>query len=268
MEIPVSRRRFLQISSTVALAGAATQIGPVSPVARAAGARLSTAEFKTVATFCEMCFWRCGGIATVRNGKLWKFEGNPRDPQSRGRLCPRGTGAVGAVNDPDRLRTPLIRVGERGKEQWKSVTWGEALDVVAQKMQKIKAEHGAESLAVFNHGIGARFIVHLAKSFGAINIGAPSFAQCRGPRDIGYLLTYGTGLGSPEPTDIENTNCLALVSPHLGENMHNSRADLPRRSAAAPRSSWSTRASRSPRARRSTTCRSSRAPTWRCCWRG
>ncbi len=170
-----------------------------------------------------MCFWRCGGIAHVRDGKLWKFEGNPLDPQSRGRLCPRGTGAVGAVNDPDRLRTPLIRVGERGKEQWKSVTWGEALDVVAQKMQKIKAEHGPESLAVFNHGIGARFIVHLAKSYGAINIGAPSFAQCRGPRDIGYLLTYGTGLGSPEPTDIENTNCLVLVGSHLGENMHNSQ---------------------------------------------
>jgi thiosulfate reductase/polysulfide reductase chain A len=33
-----------------------------------------------------MCFWRCGGIAHLRDGKLWKFEGNPKDPQSRGRL--------------------------------------------------------------------------------------------------------------------------------------------------------------------------------------
>ena len=223
MSLAVSRRRFLQISSATALAGAAAELDPIPRSAMAAGRPAAPGEVKTVPTFCEMCFWRCGGIAYVRDGKLWKFEGNPLDPQSRGRLCPRGTGAVGAVNDPDRLRTPLIRVGERGKEQWKSVTWGEALDFVAQKMQKIKAEHGPESLAVFNHGIGARFIVHLAKSYGAINIGAPSFAQCRGPRDIGYLLTYGTGLGSPEPTDIENTNCLALVGSHLGENMHNSQ---------------------------------------------
>ena len=219
----VSRRRFLQISSATLLAGTAAELDPIPRAAIAAGRPAAPGEVKTVPTFCEMCFWRCGGIAYVRDGKLWKFEGNPLDPQSRGRLCPRGTGAVGAVTDPDRLRTPLIRVGERGKEQWKSVTWGEALDVVAQKMQKIKAEHGAESLAVFNHGIGARFIVHVAKSYGAINIGAPSFAQCRGPRDIGYLLTYGTGLGSPEPTDIENTNCLVLVGSHLGENMHNSQ---------------------------------------------
>ncbi|MBS1134180.1 MAG: molybdopterin oxidoreductase, partial [Burkholderiaceae bacterium] len=138
MTIAVSRRRFLQISSATALAGAATHLDPISRAAQAAGN--TTGEVKTVPTFCEMCFWRCGGIAYVRDGKLWKFEGNPIDPQSRGRLCPRGTGAVGTVNDPDRLRTPLIRVGERGKEQWKSVTWGEALDVVAQKMQKIKAE--------------------------------------------------------------------------------------------------------------------------------
>jgi anaerobic selenocysteine-containing dehydrogenase len=83
----------------------------------------------------------------LRDGKLWKFEGNPKDPQSMGRLCPRGTGAVGAHYDPDRLRQPLMRVGERGKEQWKAVSWDEALTFVAEKMNKIKAEHGAESVA-------------------------------------------------------------------------------------------------------------------------
>ena len=35
-------------------------------------------------------------IATTRNGKLWKIECNPADPLSRGRLCPRGSGGVGA----------------------------------------------------------------------------------------------------------------------------------------------------------------------------
>jgi len=95
MTIAVSRRRFLQISSATALAGAATQLEPISRAAQAAGA--TAGEVKTVPTFCEMCFWRCGGIAYVRDGRLWKFEGNPIDPQSRGRLCPRGTGAVGTV---------------------------------------------------------------------------------------------------------------------------------------------------------------------------
>ncbi len=77
-------------------------------------------------------------IASVRDGRLWKIEGNPLDPLSRGRLCPRGTGGVGAHFDPDRLRTPLIRVSERGEEKWKAVTWDEALNFIAGKMQKIK----------------------------------------------------------------------------------------------------------------------------------
>ena len=45
------------------------------------------------------------GLHTGR--ELWKIEGNPDDPLSRGRLCPRGTGGIGLHYDPDRLRTPL-----------------------------------------------------------------------------------------------------------------------------------------------------------------
>jgi len=216
----VSRRRFLKISAaTFAGAAVATQWEPLSRIANAADAPAK--GITTIPTFCEMCFWRCGGIAHVRDGKLWKFEGNPKDPQSRGRLCPRGTAAVGAHYDPDRLQKPLIRRGARGKEEWTAVTWDEAFVYIADRMQKIKAEHGPEAVAAFNHGIGQRFIQHMLKSWGAINFAGPSFAQCRGPRDVGFALTFGTGLGSPEPTDIENTDCLVLVGTHLGENMHN-----------------------------------------------
>ena len=215
----LSRRRFLKISAASFGAGvAATQIEPLS---RAIAATQDGGEVKAVPTFCEMCFWRCGGIASVRDGKLWKFEGNPRDPQCRGRLCPRGSAAVGSYYDPDRLQKPLLRKGERGKEQWAAVTWDEALDYIAGKMKAIKSEHGAESIAAFNHGIGARFLLHAMKSYGCTNFAGPSFAQCRGPRDVGFWLTMGTDLGSPEPTDIENTECLVLIGSHLGENMHN-----------------------------------------------
>jgi thiosulfate reductase/polysulfide reductase chain A len=214
----VSRRRFLQISAATFGAGtAATQLPALSQAAS------TTKGVRQVPTFCEMCFWRCGGIAHVRDGKLWKFEGNPIDPQSRGRLCPRGTGAIGAYSDPDRLRSPLLRKGERGREQWTAVTWDEAFTFIAGKMNAIKAAHGAESIAMFNHGIGVRFIQHVLKSYGAINFAGPSFAQCRGPRDVGFMLTMGVDLGSPEPTDIENTNCLVLIGSHLGENMHNTQ---------------------------------------------
>jgi len=220
----LSRRRFLKISAATfgaAAAATATQWEPLSRLASAAGP--AAGGDREVPTFCEMCFWRCSGIAHVRNGRLRKFVGNPKDPQSRGRLCPRGTGAVGAYYDPDRFQRPLIRRGARGKEEWTAATWDEALAYIAARMNRIKAEHGPESVAMFNHGIGQFFLQHVLKSWGAINFAGSSFAQCRGPRDVGFALTFGTGLGSPEPTDIANTNCLALIGSHLGENMHNTQ---------------------------------------------
>ncbi len=218
----LSRRRFLKISA--ATFGAAAVAPPWDTISRvAAQATAGRPTIETIPTFCEMCFWRCSGIAHVRDGKLWKFVGNPRDPLSDGRLCPRGTGAVGAHYDPDRLQKPLVRRGPRGSEQWTAVTWDEAISTIAERMQKIKAQYGPESVAMFNHGIGQRFLQHVLKSWGAVNFAAPAFAQCRGARDVGFTLTYGTGLGSPEPTDIANTNCLALIGTHLGENMHNSQ---------------------------------------------
>ncbi len=217
----LSRRRFLKISA--ATVGAGVAVAHWQGAAPLTFAATPAKGVQTVPTFCEMCFWRCAGIATVRDGKLWKFEGNPVDPQSRGRLCPRGTAAIGSHYDPDRLQKPLIRRGERGKEQWTAVTWDEAFVYIAERMQKIKAEYGAESIASFNHGIGARFFQHVLKSYGCTNFAGPSFAQCRGPRDVGFSLTFGSGLGSPEPTDIENTGCLVLIGSHLGENMHNSQ---------------------------------------------
>ena len=219
----ISRRKFLKISGFTV--GAAAAVSAISPVIK--GAKKINKEkvkgIQKIPTYCDICFWKCGAIAYLKNGELWKIEGHPEDPLSKGRLCPRGTGGIGAYSDPDRLRSPLIRTRERGKEEWKEVTWGEAFDYIAEKMNKIKAQYGPEAVAFFAHGIGGNFLKHTLNAFGTQNFSAPSFAQCRGPRDVGFELTFGDAIGSPERTDIENSKCLVLIGSHLGENMHNSQ---------------------------------------------
>ncbi|MCU0453594.1 MAG: molybdopterin-dependent oxidoreductase [Bacteroidetes bacterium] len=218
----LSRRKFLKISgATVAAASAVAAAG------RSVSSAIATTNVergdRTVATYCDICFWKCGAIAHVRDGKLWKVEGNPLDPLSNGRLCPRGTGGVGAAFDTDRLRAPLIRRRDRGEDEWVEVTWDEAMTYIAERMQKIKSSYGPESVALFSHGIGGNFFKHTIKAFGSPNISAPSFAQCRGPRDVGFRLTFGEDVSSPERTDIRNAQCLVLIGSHLGENMHNTQ---------------------------------------------
>lgn len=220
----ISRRRFLKISGAT-IATAAILTGASKTLVKGAE-KINKEKVKgiqKIPTYCDLCFWKCGAIAYLKDGELWKVEGNPLDPLSKGRLCPRGTGGVGAYYDEDRLKAPLIRKSLRGEEKWVEVTWDEAFDFIADKMNKIKTQYGPESVALFSHGIGGNFIKHLLRAFGSPNETAPSFAQCRGPREVGFELTFGDVVGSPERTDIENSKCLVLIGSHLGENMHNTQ---------------------------------------------
>lgn len=220
----ISRRKFLKITSATIATAAILSSGGKHIVKGAETINSKAIKgVQKIPTYCDLCFWKCGVIAYVKDGKLWKLEGNPLDPLSKGRLCPRGTGGVGAHYDPERLKSPLIRKNLRGEEKWIEVTWDEALNYIADKMIKIKNEYGPESIALFSHGIGGTFIKHLLRAYGSPNETAPSFAQCRGPREVGFELTFGDVVGSPERTDIENAKCLVLIGSHLGENMHNTQ---------------------------------------------
>jgi thiosulfate reductase/polysulfide reductase chain A len=176
-----------------------------------------------VPSFCELCFWKCGILAHVKDGRVTKIVGNPRDPLSNGRLCPRGTGGTGLLYDPDRLERPMIRRDARGGARFEEVSWDAALDRVAEGMESIRKRHGVEALALFAHGYGGSWFEHLFKAYGSPNITHPSYAQCRGPRDAGFELTFGAGVGSPEITDMASARCIVLVGSHLGENMHNTQ---------------------------------------------
>lgn len=175
-------------------------------------------------TYCEVCFWKCAGwVYKNEKGVIQKVVGNDDDPHCNGRLCTRGTGGVGMYHDPDRLTTPLIRVTENGKQTFRKASWDEALNWIADKMKQTKEKYGPESIALFSHGTSGDHFEHLFKAFGSANLAGPSYAQCRGPRDAGFKATFGTSVGSPEPTDIRDTRCLVLIGSHIGENMHNSQ---------------------------------------------
>jgi len=222
----LSRRRFLKISgATITAAAAVTSLSSVVKGAKKIDEKTGKPikGIQKIPTYCDVCFWKCGAVAYLRDGELWKIEGNPDDPLSNGRLCPRGTGGIGAHYSTDRIKRPLVRKNERGEDKWVEVTWDEALEYIATKMIKIKREYGPESMALFSHGVGGTFLKHTMKAYGTGNMTAPSFAQCRGPREVGFEMTFGEGVGSPERTDIENAQCITFIGSHLGENMHNTQ---------------------------------------------
>jgi thiosulfate reductase/polysulfide reductase chain A len=223
-----TRREFIKISAlglgATAIAMQADKWGFLSPLLAGDNKAGISSNVRQIPTYCEICFWKCAGWAHVDDkGKVRKVTGNLKDPLCNGRLCPRGTGGVGMTYDKDRLKNPLIRVEANGKQTYREATWDEAIEYIAVRMKQISEKYGPESVALFNHGSAGNHFTHLLRAFGSSTITAPSYAQCRGPRETGFETTFGTSLGSPENTDIRDTQCLVLIGSHLGENMHNSQ---------------------------------------------
>ena len=215
----MKRREFIQLSATLS-AGA---MAPVALTGCAERPLPGTGEVVRTPTVCNVCFWRCAGTVSTENGRPWKIEGNPDDLHSTGRFCTRGDGGLGMYTDPDRLKQPMIRVTENGQQRFRPATWDEAFDYIAAKMNRIKDEHGEDRLCLFSHGPGGSYFRRMLTAFGSRGYTQPSFAQCRGPRDVGFALTFGEGVGSPDRTDMENSRCIVLIGSHLGENLHNSQ---------------------------------------------
>jgi len=215
----MKRREFIKVSTL--LSGSA-MVSPTLLLGGCASKPLPGAGVVSkTPTVCDMCFWKCAGDVYKEDGKLWKITGNKDDLHSGGRLCTRGTGGPGAYLDPDRLQKPLMRVTVDGRQTFQEVSWDEALQFIATKMQGIADAYGPERMALLHHGAGGHHFLHLLRAFGSNSHAEPAFAQCRGPRDVGFRLTFGESASSPERTDMANARCIVLLGSHIGENLHN-----------------------------------------------
>ncbi|MGA3127692.1 MAG: molybdopterin-dependent oxidoreductase [Candidatus Korobacteraceae bacterium] len=129
-------------------------------------------EFKTVVWSAGAgCHGNCGQKLYVKDGKLIRVEGDETHPWNQGRACPRVLALTQYINHPDRITTPLKRVGARGEGKFEAISWDEAYDTCEMKLKDIRTEYGAESV-IFVQGTGRDIggpISFLAYSYGSPN---------------------------------------------------------------------------------------------------
>ena len=192
MSKKISRRDFLKLGGATATALAVGSMLPAKVAQAAYEAGTLNAEGDGfVYSMCEMCVWRCGLIAKVREGRVVKLEGNPEHPHSRGRLCVRGQSGLMNTYDPDRVLTPLIRVGKRGEGKFRQASWDEALDLVAGKMLEIKNTYGPEAMVFSStHNLSQPLFENLLYGFGSPNYGTQR-SLCFNAMIVANLMTYG-----------------------------------------------------------------------------
>ncbi|MGV8083724.1 MAG: molybdopterin-dependent oxidoreductase [Coriobacteriia bacterium] len=158
-------------------------------------------------TVTRSCAWSapgchpvgCGIKYYVKDGKLVKVEGDENHPVTKGRLCVRCLTLKDFVYHPDRVIYPMKRAKEdRGKDKWVRITRDEAYDIIAENLDHIKAEYGAESIVALC-GTGRQNGVPGVGAHRALGTPNGCYTQsgfaCYGPRVS--ITTYV--LGSPYP---------------------------------------------------------------------
>lgn len=91
-------------------------------------------------TLCLQCNAHCGVLGFLESNKLVAVYGNPKHPNSRGKICAKGMAEINLTYDPERLLFPLRRAGRRGEGKWKKISWDEAYGEIAQALKRIQSQ--------------------------------------------------------------------------------------------------------------------------------
>ncbi|WP_028305511.1 molybdopterin-dependent oxidoreductase [Desulfitobacterium sp. PCE1] len=143
----ISRRNFIKggVAGTATL-GLSGSLLFVDKWLRPATAASDSGERIAYTYHPPGCGGRCAYQCTVRDGKLVKIEPNDWPDHRYSVLCTRGLSELQRVYSPDRLQTPLKRVGERGEGKFVPISWDEAITTVADKFKELHSQYGGKSI--------------------------------------------------------------------------------------------------------------------------
>jgi len=211
----LSRRRFLAAGGAAAtVLAVGSGMSAMKAVASSEHLNTGKGDTKHIPSCCAVCVNKCGFIAEVNNGVIRKLNPNPKFFKSRGMLCARGNAGAKIPYDPDRLKYPLMRVGERGEGKWKKISWDEAFDYITDKVvQLVKEEENRSTIAFAStEGMQEEFFVDLANIVGSLNtVRHPTL--CLASNIQGYLSVYGTFPDS----DLENAKFVIMAGANRAE---------------------------------------------------
>lgn len=205
----LSRRAFLKTAVAGTAGVAATAATVATPdVAKARTVSLPAApDCRTAYSLCDMCFNKCGLVASVQGDRIVKLDPNPHYTKSRGMLCARGQAGLGQQYDPDRLTVPLIATGPRGSGQFREASWDEALDLVAKRMLEL-GEKYTRCGTLFSAGACSQstFVHRFAEVYGSFNITTHE-SNCLLSVNRAFMDTFGQ---VPTP-DVLNCKYMVLA---------------------------------------------------------
>lgn len=218
----IARRDFIRFTAAAAAATAGAGVVGFRPLSLLTNASAAAPQQdRWIPTSCNMCGGTTGILAHVVNGRVVKIEPNSENPvgvanisadyyslkPTGARMCPKGNAGIMSLYDPDRVKTPLKRVGPRGSGQWQEIGYDQAVAEIAAGLAAIKSTHGPEKLVWFTEDNN---FIPIQQAFCNV-YGTPNYLQhsnlCDVARKFGFETTLGNGRPLP---DLRNTKYMLI----------------------------------------------------------
>ena len=185
-------------------------------------------------THCPYCSLQCGMTLTRKGPRLEVAaraqlnvhsqvdEGAPETGAQTAALCRKGWTAAGLRGSRERLTTPMLK--DRATGAWSSVSWDEALDLVAARLSQLRDTHGPDANAVFGGGGLTNEKAYQLGKFARVALGTSQIDYngrwCMSSAASAGNQAFGIDRGLPFPlADVERTDVLVLVGSNLAETM-------------------------------------------------
>lgn len=233
----VTRRQFFKVTAAGASATtlAAVGLSPATAFAEVRQYKLSRAfEARNNCTYCSVgcgtLLYSLGDGAKNAKKKIFHIEGDPDHPVSRGSLCPKGASLIDLINSPNRVLFPEVR--EANSNEWKRISWKEALERIARH---IKNERDASFQEKNDAGITVNRLETIsmlaasassnetgiltqkfARSLGIIGLDTQA-RVCHGPTVSALASSFGRGAMTNTFVDIQNADFIMVMGGNAAE---------------------------------------------------
>ncbi|NIO47826.1 MAG: molybdopterin-dependent oxidoreductase [Candidatus Aminicenantes bacterium] len=176
-----------------------------------------------IPTVCQACPGGCGIFVRVVDDRAVKIEGNPIHPLNRGRVCPRGQAGLQVLYSPERIKSPMKKVGRRDSRKWEIINWEEAINAVSSRLLELRNSEKSHTIAFMGQNSSHTtedLITRFLKVYGTPNYIKlddwttlkKAYHLTQGIHDLlaldlensKYVLSFGADFLTNWPTSMEN----------------------------------------------------------------
>jgi len=162
-------------------------------------------------TFCRICESLCGLEVTTKGNKVIDIKPDSKHVATYGFGCPKGLKQHKIFDNPDRLKKPMKRVGDK----WTEIPWEQAFEEIGKKVRQLRDDFHPDAVGMYVGTAAGFSVLHpiFAQGFmdgvGSKSMYASATQDCSNKFAVAHHM-YGFPFTQPFP-DLHNTNCLIIV---------------------------------------------------------